>query len=588
MQLYDGTRQYGGLDITFPFDTWSVERIEVLRGPASVIYGDGAIGGVVNIISKKPSPRTPIQHEVQTSIGTNKTQRLGFGSGGAVSERLSYRLDMSGNRSNGWVDRGDHDNATFSGALQFDASRDLSLKLSHAYGDQRPMRYYGTPLIEGEQRAALRRKNYNVQDSLMRFRDHWTELAATWTPDDATRVRAHLHHINSTRDWRNAEYYDYNPATRLIDRSGNTQIAHDQAQTGLRTDATFQGAFLGLEHTLSIGVDANHSKFRHSNNTYTGSSGSVDMYDPAPGRFQSAAPFIPRYRNVAEHAALWMENRIVLMPQWSMVGGLRYDHARVQRADLVTGQRDFTRHFSDVGWRLGSVYALIPDLALYVQHSRATDPVSGLLFLSPANADFDMTQGRQTEVGIKHSFDRGEWTLAVYHLRKTNLVTRDPVDPSVSVQVGAQSSRGIEATLALDIAPGWQVEANGTLLRARYDDFFESVGGMAVARNGKVPTDIPQRLANLWLNWNFHANWSASTGLRYVGKRYADNANTLELPPYVTTDMALRWDAGPATSITLHGNNIFDKAYFTGTYYNPTQWLYGSGRQFELTLHHRF
>ena len=589
MWLYDGTRQYGGVGITFPFDTWSVERIEVLRGPASVIHGDGAIGGVVNVVPKKPT-QGPIENELQATVGTDDTQRLGLGSGGALNDRLSYRLDLSGNRSDGWVDRGDNHNATFSGALQFEATRDLSLKLSHSYGYQRPMRYFGTPLVEGRQLDALREQNYNVKDSFMRFRDHWTELAATWTPSETATVRARLYHIGSKRDWRNAEYYDYNPATHLIDRSGNTQISHDQKQTGFAADASFKGTLAGLDNTLSVGFDVNRGSFRHANNTYVGSSGPVDMYDPAPGYFQSDFPFIPRYRNEADQYALFMENRIALTPAWSVVGGLRYDRARVKREDLVTGERNFTRSFSDVGWRLGTVYEITPDLAVYAQYSQAADPVSGLLMLSPANADFDMAKGRQAEIGLKQSFwdGRGEWTLAAYQIRKTNLISRDPADPSRSVQVGERSSRGIEATLALDSAPGWRVEANATMLRAKFDDFSESVGGMIVSRKGKVPPNVPERLANVWLSWNFQPNWTAMAGLRYVGKRYADNANTLELPSYTTTDLALRWDVNEDTSITARGYNVFDKAYFTSAYYSPTQWLYGPGRRFELTLNHRF
>lgn len=589
MRLYDGTRLYGGVGVTFPFDTWPIERIEVLRGPASVIYGDGAIGGVINVIPKKPT-RGPIENEVQAGIGTDSTQRLGLGSGGAITDRLSYRLDLSGNRSDGWVDRGDNHNATFSGALQFDATPELSFRLSHSYGYQRPMRYFGTPLIEGGQLDDLREKNYNVKDGFMRFRDHWTELAATWTPNDATTVRGRLYHIGSKRDWRNAEYYDYNPATGLIDRSGNTEISHDQKQTGFTADASFKGKVAGLDNVLSVGFDVNHSSFRHLNNAYVGSSGPVDLHDPDPGYFQSDLPFIPRYRNEADQYALFMENRIAFTPGWSVVGGLRYDSARLKRDDLVAGRNAFSRRFSDIGWRIGTVYELTPNLALYAQYSEAADPVGGLLMLSPANADFDMSKGRQVEIGLKQSFweGRGEWTLAAYHIRKNNLITRDPTDPGRSVQVGERSSRGIEASLAVAFAQDWKLEANATMLRARFDDFSESVGGMAVSRNGMVPPNVPERLANLWLSWNFQPGWTAMAGLRYVGRRYADNANTLELPSYTTTDLALRWDVDKDTTLVARGYNVFDKAYFTSAYYSPTQWLYGQGRRFELTVNHRF
>ena len=589
MRLYDGLRQYGGVGLTFPFDTWSVERIEVLRGPASVIYGDGAIGGVVNVIPKRPT-RGPIQNEVQATIGTQDTARLGLGSGGALSDTLSYRLDVSGNYTDGYVDRGQSGDATFSGALRWDATPDLNMTLSYAYGYQRPMRYFGTPMINGEQDDAVRKQNYNVADSFMRFRDQWTQLDTVWTPNDATTVRARLYHVQSDRDWRNAERYVYNPTTSLIDRSDNTQITHDQTQTGLTTNAVFKGTLAGLENTVSVGFDVNHATFKHINNTYTGSSGSVDPYDPDHGQYQSDVPFIPRYRNKADQFALFMEDRLALTSKWSIIGGLRYDHAKVTRDDLVTDQRALSKTFSDVGWRIGTVYDVTPDLAVYAQYAQAADPVSGLLMISPSNASFDLSRGKQIEVGLKQNFmdGRGEWTLAAYEIRKTNLLSRDADDPSLRVQVGEQSTRGLETSLSLAVAPGWTIDANATVLRAKYDDFSESVGGAAVSRAGNVPPNVPQRLANLWLSWNFQPGWTAMGGMRYVGKRYADSANTIELPSYTTTDLALRWDVNKDTAITARGFNIFDRAYFTTAYYTNTQWMYGPSRRFELTLNHRF
>ncbi len=591
MRLYDGMRQYGGVGVTFPFDTWSVDRIEVLRGPASVIYGDGAIGGVVNIIPKKPRPG-PVENEAQATIGTDDTARFGLGSGGGITDRLSYRVDLSGNRSDNWVDRGDSRDMTFSGALQWEATPDLSLKLSHAYGYQKPMRYFGTPLVDGRQVDALREKNYNVSDGLIRYRDQWTELDALWTPTAAATVRTKLYHIRSKRDWHNAESYVYDPATRLIDRSDNTEIHHDQKQTGFTADTAFEGYLGSLPNTFSIGFDVNRSTFQHANNTYAGSSGPVDPYDPVPGYFHSDIPTIPRYRNEAVQYALFMEDRLKLTSKWSILGGLRYDHSKVSRDDLVSGTRALDRSFSDVGFRFGTVYELRPELALYAQYSEAADPVSGVLMLSPANSEFEMAKGRQIEVGLKQGFwrEKGEWTLAAYHIKKTNLMTRDAADPGLRVQVGEQSSRGIEASLAVEFAHRWKLQANATALRARYDDFSESAGSppAAVSRGGKVPPNVAQRLANVWVSWNFTPGWTAMGGLQYVGKRYADNANTLELPSYTSTDLALRWNMSKDTTVTARGYNVFDKAYFTTAYYTSTQWLYGPGRRFELTLNHKF
>lgn len=589
MRLYDGMRQYGGAGLTFPFSTWAVERIEVLRGPAAVIYGEGAIGGVVNVIPKQPS-RGAVQNEVQAALGSEGTRRLAFGSGGALDERWSYRFDASGERSDGWVDMGDSRNRAVSGALRFDVAPDLDLRLSVAHGRQKPMRYFGTPLVEGRQLEALHEKNYNIADSKIEYKDTWLDLLANWRPNADTTVRSRLYHIDSRRHWRNAEAYIYNPATRLVDRSDNTEILHDQKQTGNTTTLTSKGRLSGLANQVSLGFDINQAEFTHTNNTYVGSSGPVDPFDPEPGLFTSSVPTIPRYRTEAKQFALFVEDRLVLTEQWSVLGGVRYDHADLERQNLVAGSLAFDKTFANIGWRLGTVYALAPDFSVYGQLARAADPVSSLFFLSPENSSFENATARQLEVGLKQSFwnRQGEWTLAVYDIRKDNLLTRDPANPAQSIQVGERSSRGVEGTLSVTFARDWSLDANASILRARFDDFAELVAGTPVSRAGNRPPDVPTRTANLWLRWDFQPDWSAGAGLRHVGARYADNANTLRMPSYTTVDASLRWKASPQTSLSLRGSNLFDKRYYATAYYTPTQWLVGPDRRVELVLDHRF
>nr|WP_255581801.1 TonB-dependent receptor [Cupriavidus sp. AU9028] len=589
MQLYDGVRQYGGVGVTFPFDTWPVERIEVLRGPASVIYGEGAIGGVVNVVPRKPT-RGAIRNEIQATVGTEDTQRLAFGSGGALDERWSYRLDVSGNRSDGSVDFGDSRNLSLSGALQWDPSAEWSIRLSHARGWQKPARYFGVPLVDGRPAPSLRDKNYNVADARIRYDDQWTELNAQWTPNDATTVRSRVYYIDSDRHWRNAEYYDWLPASGQVRRSSYTEILHDQWQLGNTTDAVFRHGLLGMRNSVSVGFDVNRASFQHANNSPYGGSSVVDPYDFERGGFINVAGTSPRYRNEATQYALFVEDRLEVTPRWSVLAGLRYDHARLSREDLVTGQQSFARTFANVGWRAGTVYNVTQDLALYAQISEAADPVSALLMLSTANSNFDVSTGRQIEVGVKQTFlgSKGEWTLAAYRIVKKNLVSRDAADPARSVQIGQQSSRGLEATLGISLPRGWRIDANAAVLDARYDDFTESAGGTAVSRNGNVPTDVPERLANLWTSWRFHPQWTAAAGLRYVGARYADRANSLRMPSYTTTDLLLQWRPRKDLTLSLRGFNVFDRHYFTTAYYNQTQWLQGPGRRVELTANYRF
>jgi iron complex outermembrane receptor protein len=595
LRLYDGTRQYGGVGVSFPFDTWSVERIEVLRGPASVVHGDGAIGGVVNVIAKKPS-RAPVVNEIQARAGSAGQRALAFGSGGAIGAMgaigtpWSYRLDLRAERSHGWVERGDMRNAAATGALRWDATPDLQLQLMHARGRQAPARYFGVPLIDGVQQRALRQRNYNVLDSDIRFHDHWTELAAQWALGDNAIARSKLYRITSQRHWRNAETYFFNAASRLIDRPDNTEIGHDQTQTGNTTDLVFTGMLLGRAHQLSLGFDIQRAALTLSSNGYQGSAAAVEPGRPDPGRYFSEQPFIARDRNQARQYALFAEQRLEITDCWSVVAAARFDHARLSRDALAAGTQAFTRSYAHSGWRLGTVYQLRPDLSLYAQLAQAAEPVSGLLMLSAANARFDVARGRQLEVGIKQSFwqGRGDATLAAYAIDKNNLLTRDPADPALRTQVGRRSSRGMEGTLAMQVRPTLQVEANVALLKARYDDFSEAAGGAVVSRNGNVPVDVPECVVNVWAGWKFQPAWTLSAGLRHVGRRYADSANRLTLPAYTTADLALQWQAGPDSTLTLRGFNVLDRYFFTTAYYTTTQWFVGEGRRCELVLEHRF
>lgn len=587
-QLFDGVRQYGGVGQTFMFDPWAVDHIEVLRGPASVLYGEGAIGGVVNVVPKKPT-RGPIENEFMTAVGTHDTQRFGFGSGGALDEKWSYRLDVSGNHTDSGISLGDSRNAAVTAALRLDVSPELNVTLTQAYAWQEPTRYFGTPLVDGAMDDSLVRHNYNVADSKIIYRDSRTELKAEWSPNAATTVTSRLYYLGSKRDYRDAENYTWMP-TGLIQRSGYTEIGHDQEQTGAITNAAFDGKLFGLANKVAVGVELNRATLKHTNNSpYSGTS-LVDPYDIDHGRFINVAGTTPRYRNTASQAALFAEDRLMLNAQWSVLAGLRYDHIDLKRRDLVADETAFRTTYNNVGWRLGTVYDVLPTVAVYAQYAQAADPIGSLLLLSPANKGYELSQGKQVEIGVKQTFwdNKGQWTLAAYHITKNNLVTRDPNDPALRIQVGEQSSRGIEATLGVELTPAWRLDLNAVALRARYDDFTESAGGVAVSRNGNVPTDVPERVANAWLNWKFAPQWTASAGVRYVGKRYADAANRLEMAGYTTTNLALQWEPRRDLSLALRAFNVFDRQYAETAYYNQTQWLIGEGRRVELSANYRF
>ncbi len=585
MQLYDGTRQYiGAGTVTFPVDTWSVERIDVLRGPASVLYGEGVTGAVINVVPKKPFAGD-IRNHLRLGYGSDDRRQAALDSGGSLSEALSYRFNLNQQASNGWVDRGDSESLALSAALRWDASDDLSFTLSHDHGDQSPERYFGTPLVDGKYRERIRDRNYNVANADIRYNDQITRLTTDWRINDALSASNQLYYIKTQRYWRNAETYRWQPGD-LINRSSFYEIKHTQEQVGDRQSFTLDHSLFGLDSRTVVGVDYNRIHFARQHDFDSSFSDTVPLAGSGGGQYQSNDPrgYGPRERNLARQFSLFAENRTQLTERLSLVTGVRRDQVHIQRDDLLSDS-SVDRSLSGGNWRAGLVIALTPDLSLYGQYATSTEGVNNLLTLSPSQQQFDLSEARQSEIGLKQMFwnGHGEWTLAAYHIVKKKLLSREtPASPTE--QIGQQSSDGLEATLELALGNGWQVSANAALVRAEYDDFVEGAGD----RSGNRPSNVPRRTANLWLNKTLGSGVDIGMGARYVDARYADAANQIEVPGYTLVDATIAWQALPDVRLGVELNNLFDRQYATTAGSAGEQWYLGAPRSLFVTVDYSF
>jgi iron complex outermembrane receptor protein len=572
--------------LTFPYDTWSSERIEVLRGPASVMYGEGAIGGAINVISKMPL--WVQRNQAEASFDSNMTRRIAVDSGGPVSKDVAYRISVTGNQSDGWVDRDQTSNVALHAAVQVKQNEDVTWTISTDYGDRSPSRYFGTPLINGQFVEALRFKNYNVSDSSIRYRDSQNQVKTEWQVTDGISLHNTLYYLNSQRHWKDVENYAYSAGQ--INRSSYIEIFHDQQQIGDRMDATFRGHVFGMVNEFVAGFDVNNISFTHTNNNAApAKQTSVSLYDFDPGRFQNANMAVPGFSSTTNQYAVFAENRLSVTDQLSLIGGIRQDEPTIERTDYLTPGNSFEKSYHATSWRAGAVYEPIKDLAFYGQYSVAVDPVGNLITMSAMNRNFQLSSGKEIEVGVKQSFwgGRGEWTLAGYQIVKNNLLERDPTNPLLTVQVGQQSSRGVEASVGFALDHGWRIDANTALLRAKYDDFVQSVGGVAVNYAGNVPINVPQTVSNIWATWAFAPNWSANAGIQIVGKTYADNANTVAMPAYNVVNAGVQWKPDPNTTVSFRVYNLFDTVYATSSN-GASQWLLGMPRTAQLAVNVKF
>ncbi|NIE73121.1 TonB-dependent receptor [Pantoea sp. Ap-967] len=586
MTLFDGARLYTGAGTqTFPVDPWMVERIDVIRGPASVLYGEGATGAVVNVIPKKPFTGD-IRNHLRLGYGSWDRQQLGLDSGGSLSERLSYRLTLNQQAGNGWVDRTDSRSLALSAALRFDASDDLSFTLAHERGDAQPANYYGTPLIDGHYRSSLRKKNYNVDNDVQRYHDEWTRLTTDWAINDQLSASNQLYYIKSRRHWRNAENYSWDPEREQLERQGYLEIRHNQEQIGDRQTFTFDHSLFGLASKTLVGVEYNKVRFNVDRSNGLGGD-YLDPWQPTPGWFQRDPAGERQTLSTTHTFALFAENRLQLTERLSLVTGVRRDQNHIDRDNLIDASRS-DRSLQGGNWRAGLVFAVNDALSLYGQYSTSQDGVDNLVSLSPEQMHFDLTEARQTELGLKQRFweGRGEWTLAAFHIVKKKLLVDDPLTHDAQ-QAGQQTSDGLEVSLELALAHQWQVSANAALVRARYDDFYEVVDDVAMDRAGNRPANVPRRTANLWLSKGFGQQVEAGIGARYVDARYADSANSQSAPGYTVVDANIGWQVLPDVRLGLQVNNLFDRAYVASAF-SGEQWVMGAPRSYFATVDYTF
>jgi len=215
-QLYRGLEisNAGGV-VSFPFDPWNVERIETLSGPASVLYGAGAIGGAVNVVPLAPSLKR-LEGRAALAAGSFKSLHQALSLSGPLAPGLGFRVDASHRSSDGWVDRGESDTVALSAALRWDASVRLRLTEAWDYGQQHPQHYLGTPVFQGAPAPGTRRVNYNVLDNRHYFEAQWLTLALEWQlrPDLALAIT--VYRIDHDRAYRDTFTFTYVPASATV------------------------------------------------------------------------------------------------------------------------------------------------------------------------------------------------------------------------------------------------------------------------------------------------------------------------------------------------------------------------------------
>lgn len=607
------TQLFNGIDVQYasiaarPVDAWQYERVEAIGGPSSFLHGAGAVGGTINYVTRLARVDRD-EAALQASWGSFRDGTLAMGANvrvGGDEGRQAIRVDASVRDSESGVDGQQREASTLAASWLVQPAPTLRHTLAVELQQEDSHRpYWGTPVqqLATERLSVLPQtigRNYNVADGYYGQDVRWVRSLLEWTPGEHDTVRNTVYHYDALRDYRNVESYRLTADNTGVIRSGTLLQRHDQQVYGNRIEWAHTGTLFGLASQWNTGLDVSYNRQTRFPLSLSATVDAVPLDAVTPGHFLdvpgASLVHTPDRTNRLHTQALFVENLTELTPLLSLLTGLRRDRIVLDvvnhRAVSPTNPARFERDYTPTTGRVALNWAITPQASVYAQYSTAADPPAGIL--STANfatlRDFDLTTGRQGEVGAKlQSRDgRSFATLAAYRIVRHDLAITDPANPGQTLPVGQQSSRGVEAAFGWRLLDALRVEGNLAWVDATLDDFYENVGGVSVSRAGNRPTNTPSRVGNLWLDYTFTPRWSAGVDLRGVSSRYANAANTLSTAGYATwgAHVDVRWD--DATTLTLRGRNLGDRTH--AIYALGSTMIYlGDPRSWELVLRKAF
>src|SRR5262245_20944123 len=582
----DGIRD----DVEYFRDLYNVERVEVFKGPNGMMFGRGAVGGLINRVTRWASREEVREGTLQVysegggrataDFGTPIGDSLGLRVTGLYEDSDSYRDDVQFERKGV--------NPTMFLAL----GENATLRVGYEYYDYDRTADRGIPSFNGRPSDA---------DPETFFGDrHQSTTGATVNAATAVfeyRFAKGATLTNRTR-WADydKEYWNVYAVTPVINGVvGIEAYGQDNQRENLfnQTDLVLDFQTGNVGHTFLVGMELGKqdSDNRRDNGLFDFGGGAPPLTVPASNNQRVYVPFDnprttfpvnfahvptatspnPAFNHVEmTQASLYVQDQIKFSSHWQAILGVRYDNVDIEFNNLnpptaTTPARIETKD-DLISPRAGIIYQPIETMSLYASYTIASLPRAGaqMTSLTPTNEAFDPEEWKNAEVGLKWDVQPDlSATLSIYQLDRTNVIAPDPNNPTQSILVDGQRTRGVELGLSGRISEAWSI-AGGYAYQDAEITQTQSASVLDGARIGQVP----ENTFSLWNRYDFTPNWGVGLGVIYSSDQFVAVENVLtpasnvELPDYTRVDAALYWTVNPRLRVQANVENLLDEEYF--------------------------
>ncbi|MGU5581826.1 TonB-dependent receptor [Aeromonas hydrophila] len=567
-------------DMQYTRDLGNTERVEVLKGPAAVLYGRGSTGGIVNRVSKKP--QKGLESSVSAQVGSFDSRRLAADLNGEAGEQVQVRLNLAQEDKDSFRNGVTSKRTLLAPSVNWEISDKLNWLVQYERNEHDRTPDRGIPGVNG--RPADVPKEYVYSDTRRDFIDdvaQSTRSRLTWDINDQWQLRQQLGYTSLDSQFDNT--YVTSVKGDQVTRSrwqqalkANSLISNTEAEGQLQTGP--------IEHRLLVGFEQNWQERTPKLYQNATAIPAGNLYDPGSlPTYDGAMKLSSDANHKVRGYGLYVQDQLSL-GDWHLLAGLRRDDFTVtsRRNDL---NKEETVSVSSLSPRLGLVWNPIEEHAFYASYSKTFTPVGGeLIGITPGdkNNNLDPQHTRLYEGGVKSDWLDGRLatTLSIYRLEMYNKRSKDPLDPTKVILTGLQRTEGIELSA-----------------RAQLTDELYLRGGIAIQDaeqvkadadlQGKRPMNVSRQNGELFAGYQSgKQGWFGETGVTAVGDRFADNANTTTLPGYARFDAraGYRWQQWETQ---LSVENLTDHDYFVSAT-SASQIMPGTPRQLHLSAAYRF
>lgn len=590
----DATRYLNGLldnvgyNSTTRADPYTLERIDVIKGPSGMLYGQGAIGGIFNLVSKRP--QADAAREIGVSYGSDQRKQIQADLTGPLSEdgRWMYRLIALGRDSNSSVQHVPDDRYVLAPALTYQHSAATSLTLLGNFQKDVTGSMIGffpwRGMLYNKPGGKIPRGFFVSEPGFDRFTAHQQALGYQFDHafNDAVSLRQNLRYQRSKVDYRSIYVAGFRGAThgwlpdsdRLLSR---TLYANRAELQQLLVDTTLQYRFAtqALAHTMITGLDYQRSRLA-SRSGVGGSAQPLDVFQPVYGNYTAPTHYKDNPTQRGQQLGVYLQDQIEWR-QWLALLGLRHDSVRASASGVRTGTQDD----GEITKRLGLMYRAANGLHPYISYAESFQGEAGF---NKANQPFKPLRGEQWEAGVKYQ-PPGEnlmVTASLFDMTERNRKMAGIVNGLPDqIQAGKVRSKGLELEARASMG-SWDVIANYSHVDAR-------LARGPAAEEGRRLASVPADSASLWLSRRFSA-WGVSglqagAGARYVSAR-VDELGQNRVPGVTLYDAMVAYESGPMR-LAVNALNVFDKQHLTSCI-KRGDCFFGEGRSVVASLSYRF